>query len=50
MLERVNYSVNEQNSERRLERLPVKEEVGVFTADMVVRARKPEPCGQHEGP
>ena len=40
----------ERNSRRRLGKAPVKEDVGVFTADMVVRAREPEPCGQHEGP
>ena len=28
---------------------PVKEDVGVFTADIVVRMREPEPCGQHDG-
>ena len=40
----------EQNYERRFGKAPVKEDVGVFTADMVARVRKPEPCGQHEGP
>lgn len=47
---RTDYSVIGWNSERRLGKSPVKEEVGAFTTDIVVVVRKPEPCGTHDGP
>ena len=39
----VDYSVIERNSEKRLGEAPDKEDVGVFTTDIVVTVRRSEP-------
>lgn len=43
-------SVIERNSERWFGKAPVKEDVGVFITDIVVKVRKLELCVQHDGP